>query len=115
MKGRKPKLAVVPETQVEEEVSVIEEVEEEEEEEVEFVAKPRQGSIVPASVTKKPSFEVCPLNGSVLMLASGQEQSGQGVTNSGRKEFCTIQGTCRKTIQRYTLPLSNADVKRRTN
>lgn len=60
MKGRKPKLAVVPETQVEEEVTVIEEVEEEEDEQVEFVAKPRHGSIVPASVTKKPSFEVCP-------------------------------------------------------
>jgi len=48
----------VPETQVEE-VSVIEE-EEDEDEVVEFVAKPRQGSILPASATRKPSFEVCP-------------------------------------------------------
>src|SRR5271154_3507079 len=55
VKGRKPKLAVVPETQVEE-VSV---VTEEEEEVVEFVTGPRQGSILPASVARKPSFEVC--------------------------------------------------------
>ena len=65
MKGRKPKLAVVPETQVEE-VSV---VAEEEEEEVEFVAGPRQGSILPASVARKPSFEVCHPESAVLIIS----------------------------------------------
>ena len=57
VKGRKPKLAVVPETQLEE-FSVIEE---EEVEKPEIVARPRQGSILPASVAKKSSFEVCSL------------------------------------------------------
>jgi hypothetical protein len=58
VKGRKPKLAVVPETQ-QMEVSVVQE--EDEDEQVEFVAKPaRQGSILPASITKKASFEVFP-------------------------------------------------------
>lgn len=39
-------------------------------------------------------------DGAIVMLtiASGQEQSGQRVTNSGRKEFCIVQGTSRKTI-----------------
>jgi hypothetical protein len=97
VKGRKPKLAVVPETQVEE-VSVV--VEEEEEEEVEFVAGPRQGSILPSSVARKPSFEVCHQESVVLILASCEEQSSQRITDSSRKEFRLIQRTCRKTIQR---------------
>jgi hypothetical protein len=53
--GRKHKLAVVPETQLE--VSITEE------DEVEEVAVPqrRQGSVIPAALTKKSSFEVSPL------------------------------------------------------
>ena len=71
-----------------EEVSV---VVEEEEEEVEFVAGPRQGSILPPSVARKPSFEVCrPWKVGVLILASCEEQSSQGITDSSRKEFRLI-------------------------
>lgn len=53
VRGRKPKLAVVPETQVE--VSIVEE--EEEVDEIEMAARPRQGSVLPASTTRK-SHEV---------------------------------------------------------
>ena len=49
VKGRKPKLAVVPETQIE--VSIIEE--EEEVDEIETAPRPRQGSVLPASMTRK--------------------------------------------------------------
>jgi hypothetical protein len=53
VKGRKPKLAVVPETQVE--VSIVEE----EEDEVEEIApRKRQGSVLPANMTRK-AYEVC--------------------------------------------------------
>jgi len=52
VKGRKPKLAVVPETQVE--VSIIEE---EEVDEIEIAPRPRQGSVLPASMTRK-AYEV---------------------------------------------------------
>ena len=101
VKGRKPKLAVVPETQVEE-ISVVEEVEEEDE--VEIVARPRQGSILAGSVARKPSLEVRrPRIEGVLIIASCEEQSSQGVTDSSRKEFRIIQRTCRKAIQRYAL------------
>jgi len=51
VRGRKPKLAVVPETQVD--ISVVEEVDE-----VEFAPRPRQESILPASVVRKTSLEV---------------------------------------------------------
>jgi hypothetical protein len=50
VRGRKPKLAVVPETQVE--VSIVEE-ESEEVDEIEMAPRPRQGSVLPASMTRK--------------------------------------------------------------
>ena len=56
MKGRKPKLAVVPETQVE--VSILEEEEEDEVEEIEAAPRRRQGSVLPPSMTRK-AYEVC--------------------------------------------------------
>jgi hypothetical protein len=57
VRGRKPKAAVVPETQ-QVDMSVVQE-EEEQIEEVEFTSKPRQGGgVLPPSLTKKASFEV---------------------------------------------------------
>ena len=57
VRGRKPKLSVVPETQME--ISIFEGVDEVEDVElVELVTRPRQGSILPASVTRKASFDV---------------------------------------------------------
>ena len=56
VRGRKPKLSVVPETQMD--ISVVEEVDEIEE--VELAPRPRQGSILPASVMRKTSSEVQP-------------------------------------------------------
>jgi hypothetical protein len=55
VRGRKPKLGVVPETQLEVNIT--------EEDEVEEVVAPqrRQGSGIPAALTKKSSFEVSPL------------------------------------------------------
>ena len=49
VRGRKPKLAVVPETQMD--ISVVEEVDEIEE--VELAPRPRQGSILPASADRE--------------------------------------------------------------
>lgn len=64
VKGRKPKLAVVPETQIE--VSIVEE----EEDEVEEVApRRRQGSVLPASMTGK-AYEVCAQGRGYLMVAT---------------------------------------------
>jgi hypothetical protein len=53
VRGRKPKLSAVPETQVDD-ISVVEE-DEEEVDDIELAPRPRQGSILPQSVTKKPS------------------------------------------------------------
>lgn len=58
VRGRKPKSSVVPETQMG--ISVVEEVDEIEE--VELAPRPRQGSILPASVMRKTSLEVQPGN-----------------------------------------------------
>lgn len=55
VRGRKPKLCAVPETQVDE-ISVVEE--EEEVDDIELAPRPRQGSILPQAVTNKVS-EVC--------------------------------------------------------
>jgi hypothetical protein len=62
VRGRKPKLAVVPETQLD--ISVAEEVDD-----VEFAPRPRQESILPASVVRKTSLEVCILS-STLTVAT---------------------------------------------
>jgi hypothetical protein len=51
VRGRKPKLSAVPETQVDD-ISVVEE-DEDEIDEIELAPRPRQGSILPQSVTKK--------------------------------------------------------------
>jgi len=56
VKGRKPKAAVISETQVN--MSVVQE--EEEVEEVQVASKARYGSILPHSLTNKSSFEVRP-------------------------------------------------------
>ena len=66
--SRKPKLAVVPETQVD--VSAVEEADEVDE--IDMERRPRQGSILPQSVTR-PSFGVV-LAASGLILANFQER-----------------------------------------
>jgi len=58
VKGRKPKAAVVPETQVD--MSVLQEEEEEDDEEVRLTSRAQHGSILPPSLTNKSSFEVRP-------------------------------------------------------
>jgi hypothetical protein len=90
--SRKPKLAVVPETQVN--VSTVEETDEFDE--IVLDQRPRQGSILPQSVIR-PSFGVF-LAMSKLTLADPQKRPDQGLTNSSGEEFCSIQRTCRKTI-----------------
>jgi hypothetical protein len=62
--GRKPKMAVVPETQAN--ISTVEEVDEVDE--IDLAPRPRQGSALPQSV-RKPSFEVF-LAGPKLILAN---------------------------------------------
>jgi len=57
VRGRKPKLAVVPETQMN--ISVVEEVDEIEE--VELAPRSRQGSVLPVYEMRKASFEVEPV------------------------------------------------------
>jgi hypothetical protein len=100
VKGRKPKLAVVPETQVE--VSIVEEEEEEEEEvdEIEMAPRRRMGSVLPASMTRK-AYEVWVLRGGCLIVATCEEGSGEGITNARGQEFCFIQRNGRETIQKY--------------
>lgn len=64
VKGRKPKLAVVPETQVE--VSIIDDDDDDEVDEIEMAPRPRQGSVLPASMTRK-AYEVrYPKRGNLL-------------------------------------------------
>lgn len=102
VRGRKPKLSAVPETQVDE-ISIVEE--EDEVDDIELAPRPRQGSILPQSVTRKVS-EVC-LQLSWLTLATDKEGPYQGIANAGRQEFCTVQRTCRETFQRYDLEVSD--------
>jgi hypothetical protein len=88
VKGRKPKLAVVPETQVE--VSIVEEEEEEDEvDEIEMAPRRRMGSVLPASMTRK-AYEVCALRRSCVMVATCEEGSGEGITNARGQEFCFV-------------------------
>jgi len=78
VKGRKPRAAVVPETQLE--MSVVEEVDEDVEE-VQIAPRSRQGSILPAFVSRKTSFEVCTVNDGINE-ATGEEGPSEGVTKS---------------------------------
>jgi len=98
VKGRKPKMAIVPETQVE--VSVIEEEEEDEVHEIETAPRRRQGSVLPASMAKK-AYEVCATIEVCLMVATREEGCCKRIANSRREELCVVQRNDRKKVQMY--------------
>jgi hypothetical protein len=81
VKGRKPKSAAIPETQLE--MSVVEE-EDEDVEEIHIAPRARQGSILPASVSRKSSYEVL-LRVHQVNVASREERSNEGITDTGRE------------------------------
>jgi len=62
------------------EMSVVEEVDEDVEE-VQIAPRSRQGSILPAFVSRKTSFEVCTINDGINE-ATGEEGPSEGVTKS---------------------------------